>query len=80
MNDQEILSSINKIIISENGLPVQMSNLFIQSDLDSLGVLIVILDIAGEYNISGEVLDELDFSTLTVINLVNLCKSSITNT
>ncbi len=76
----DILKNINKIILSENGLPVQMGNLFIQSELDSLGTMIALLTIASEYNIDGSYLDNLDIPNLKVTDLVNLCKSSITST
>ena len=82
MKEEEILSNINKIILSENGLPVTMDNLFTQSTLDSLGKMIVFLTISGEYNLDTSKVDKLleDILTLKVSDLVALCKSSITNT
>ena len=77
MNQQEILSIINNIIKSENGLPVRVGNLFIQSELDSLGTMIVLVSIAAEFNISAKELDDMNIEHLTVENLLTLCESSI---
>lgn len=80
MSDLEILSNINKIIISENGLPVTMAGKFIDAELDSLGTMITLLTISGEYGIGDTAVEELDIPNLKVIDLVNLCKSSTTST
>jgi len=79
MTPQEILANINKIIISENGLPINMGNHFVQSELDSLGTMIALLTITDEFNINSEELDDIVIKDLKVIDLVDLCKSSITN-
>ena len=82
MKSEEILSRINKVILEENGLPVQMGNLFIQSELDSLGTLITLLNIAGEFDIDNDEMEKKmdSIPALTVNELIDLCKSSITST
>ena len=80
MSAEEILYNINNIIISENGLPVTMGSLFMHSGLDSLGVMMVLLEIQSEYNIPVEPIEELDIPTLLIPDLVKLCELSIIST
>ena len=80
MTAKEILVTINKYIVEENGKPVTGKDLFIDSGLDSLGTTIVILTIDSEFNIAEGLSDSaifefLDIQNLTVKRLVHLCKS-----
>lgn len=78
--EEEILKTINKFIDHENGQPVQMGSLFIESNLDSLGYLIALMNISGEYGIEENEEENIDLENLKVSDLVNKCKLASTDT
>lgn len=80
MTENEILANINNNIVSENGVPVLMDSMFMDSELDSLGVTMVLLTLSVDYNIPDDITETLDEKELTIKDLVQTCKSSITNT
>jgi acyl carrier protein len=80
---QEILDRLNEIIVEEKGVRVNMGSLFIDSELDSLGTVITIATLEGDYPelfsdipIGQDALSTIDFQTLTVRELVRKCISS----
>jgi acyl carrier protein len=80
---QEILDRLNEIIIEEKGVRVTMDSLFRDSQLDSLGTVITIATLEGDYPsmfadipLDQEALSTLNFETLTVRELVRKCISS----
>jgi hypothetical protein len=81
---QEILDFINKAITDERGVPVGKDGKFIDAELDSLATLIVLITIDSKFPILGDAQDQgfedLDIPNLTMRDLVNKCKSSITST
>lgn len=86
MKKQEILEQINQYILEEKGLPLKMPDLFISSELDSLGMTLALLAVDAEFPIFRDIpegVDEfeaLDIPNMTMRDLVNKCKLSITNT
>ncbi len=86
MKKQEILDRINEIIVEEKGNKVGPDDLFVSSELDSLGIMITLVTIDSEFPILGEPsedkneFDDLDIPNLTMRELVNKCILSITNT
>lgn len=82
---QKILDTLNKIIISEKGVPVTMNSMFTDSDLDSLGIMLTIVTLESDYPIFKNIAVEdelayLDIPNLTVRDLIKKCVLSITNT
>ena len=75
-----ILKFINQTIDHENGQPVNIKSMFIDSQLDSLGALIALMTIGTEYNIENEYVENVDVENLKIYDLVTLCKSSTTST
>jgi acyl carrier protein len=78
--EEEILKTINKFIDHENGQPLQMNSLFVDSNLDSLGYLIALMNISGEYGIEESEEENIDLENLKVSDLVNRCKLANTST
>ncbi len=80
---QEILDRLNEIIIEEKGIRVTMDSLLKDAELDSLGTVIAIAVLESDYPIFKDVpvdadaLSTLDFTTLTIRDLVNKCRLSI---
>ena len=83
---QQILDRLNEIIIEEKGLRVTMKSMWSDAELDSLGTVIAIAILESDYPIFKDVpvdadaLSTLDFTTLTIRDLVNQCRLSIMNT
>lgn len=83
---QQILDRLNEIIVEEKGERVTMNSLWTDSNLDSLGTVITIATLEADYPIFKDVpidadaLSTLDFPNLTIRDLVNKCRLSITNT
>lgn len=85
MTKQKILNRINEIIQDEKGHPVNIDQLFKESDLDSLGITLTLVTIDAEFPIfkdipEGQEFEYLDTSNLTMRDLVNKCKLSIMTT
>jgi len=78
--EEEILANINTQVASENGMPLLMDDMFMDSELDSLGVSMVLLMLSAEYDIDEKLVETLDQFKLSVKDLVNTCKSSRTST
>jgi len=76
MTKEETLANINSCIVYENGLPVLMDGMFMDSELDSLGVVIVLLTIANDYDIDTAEFDDIDVDALSVKMLVSICHST----
>lgn len=82
MTKQEILNRINEIIQEEKGHPVNIDQLFKESDLDSLGITITLVTLDAEFPIfknvpEGQEFESLDIPNLTMRDLVNKCRLSI---
>lgn len=80
MTKQDILDRINEIVIDEKGLKLSINGNFVDSDLDSLGVVIVIITLDDEFGIlkgipKGKEFDGIE--ELTVRDLVYKCKLRI---
>lgn len=85
MRKQEILDRINEIIVEEKGKALQSTDLFKNAELDSLGTAIVLITIDAEFFIFKGMTEEeawasIDIPTITMRDLVNKCKLSITGT
>jgi acyl carrier protein len=84
MNKVDIYNRINEIIYDENGEHVPKEGLFKDSGLDSLGITIALITLDSEFPILGDDQEngfkDLDIPNLTMRDLVNKCKLSITNT
>jgi acyl carrier protein len=76
---QEILDRLNEIIIEEKGVRVTMDSKFSDAELDSLGTVITIATLEGDYPIFKDVpidadaLSTMNFETLTIRELVRQC-------
>jgi hypothetical protein len=82
---QKILDQLNKIIVDEKGIPVTMKSMFMDSELDSLGVMLTLVMLETDYPIFRGIATEdelayLDIPNLTVRDLIKKCVSSITPT
>ena len=81
---QEVFEAVNKCVVSEYGNPVTMQNLVIDSNLDSLGMTLLLLQLDAKFCIfkdKPEDVSEFDYlsiTTLTVRDLVNRCVLSST--
>lgn len=75
VQETEILAFINKSISTENGQSVTAESTFLDAQLDSLGTLIAMMNIGSNYNIEEEEIQAIDYSTLTIKDLIELCKS-----
>lgn len=84
MSKQEVLDAINKIIVSEYGNSLTMDCLLTDSELDSLGMTLFILQLDAKFNIlKDKPADQSDFDylgieTLTIRYLVHKCVLSST--
>jgi len=83
---QEILDYLNAAIVDEKGNSITMDSMFMDSNLDSLGMMITLVTLDAKYPIFKDIPNEmdeiayLDIPNLTVRELVRKCKLSITNT
>jgi len=75
--EKEILKDINEIIEEEHGNPVDMGNLLIDSQLDSLGMMLTLLTIDSKFGIfnfnKDEDVADLDIPNLTIKDIVKQC-------
>jgi hypothetical protein len=69
-----ILLFINKSIKTENGVPVTELSMFTDSQMDSLGTLIALMNIGTEYDIDEDVIESLDLELLSVKMLISKCE------
>lgn len=82
---QEILDRINEVILDENGKAVTIDNTFLESELDSLGVMLTLITLDDDYHFlldvpeDADIVEYLGVLTLTIKDLVNLCRLSIIN-
>jgi hypothetical protein len=72
---ESILLFINKSIKTENGVPVTETSMFIDSEMDSLGTLIALMNIGTEYDIDEAVIESLNLELLSVKMLISKCES-----
>ena len=72
---ESILLFINKSIKTENGVPVTETSMFIDSQMDSLGTLIALMNIGTEYDIDEDVIESLNLELLSVKMLISKCES-----
>ena len=72
---ESILLFINKSIKTENGVPVTLGSKMSEAQLDSLGMLLLLTNTARQYNIEDSIVEKLDVISLTVVDLIELCKS-----
>ena len=75
--EQEVLDRINEIILEEEGSPITMEGKFQDVQLDSLGMLMLMVSIDAEFSIfdgkSEEELQNFDHPGLTTKELVSKC-------
>ena len=82
---QKILDRLNEIIVEEKGVRVTMNSLFSDAELDSLGTVITIATLEADYPIfkdipvDADALSTIDFTTLTIRELVKQCILSTTS-
>jgi len=78
MNRQEILEFINKVIEEEHGTKVAEDQLLIDCGIDSFGYAILWTSVEAEYecNLSKEVMSTVDYSTLTVRDMIDMVVGS----
>jgi len=83
--DKGILARINEVILDEKGLTVSMDSKFLDSKLDSLGVMLTLVTLDSDYPFLADVPNDVDIveylkvETLTIRELVTLCRLSITD-
>lgn len=83
---ETVLAKINEIILDEKGIATGIDSKFLDSQLDSLGVMLTLITIDSEYPIfkdiahDADVVEYLGVQTLTMRELVNKCVLSITDT
>ena len=84
--NQDILDKLNELIVEEKGTAVTINSLFIDSELDSLGIMLTLVSLESDYPFMDgfpadvDPVEQLDLATLTVRELVRKCKLSITGT
>jgi hypothetical protein len=82
---QAILDRLNELIVVENGDAVTMNSMFMDSNLDSLGTMLAIVDLDTDYPILDDIPDGmgifeyLDIPNLAVRSLVSKCKMAFEN-
>lgn len=82
---QKILDRINEVILDENGKAVTIDNTFLESELDSLGVMLTLITLDDDYHFllgvpeDADIVEYLGVLTLTIKDLVNLCRLSTIN-
>jgi len=82
MKKQEMLDKINAAIRKENGVPVKMDDKFVSSGLDSLGLVIVMLEAESMFPATGQhtgYLSEIDVPNITMRELVGKCRLASTS-
>lgn len=83
---QAILDRLNELIVEEKGERVSMDDTWPDTNLDSLGTVITIAILESEYPIfeglpnDADALQTIDFPNLTIRELINKCRLSITST
>ncbi len=85
MDNSQILEKLNEIIKDEKGCAVTMEDTLLDAQLDSLGIMIALITIDSEFEIFDQAeaenaLETLDVKNLTIKDLVEKCRLSITNT
>lgn len=73
---EEILQKLNEYIRDSKGSPVLINDMVKDAQLDSLGLVYVLVCLDSDYHFmdSEEDLDNLDrYSTMTVMQLINTC-------
>lgn len=77
MNKDKVLKRINEIVIEEKGVPVDKNSLFTDTQLDSLGTMIVLATIDAEFKPFKEGFEKwfssVDINTLTIRDVINKC-------
>ena len=72
MNRDTLLNEINDLIESEMGNRIEESDTIVSSEIDSLGLTIVLGTIGDKYGIyDNNEFKELDFSTLTAGDVID---------
>jgi len=74
--EAEIVNTINKILKEEHGNEITIDSLFIESNLDSFGTSMLLLELDGIYgNFPVEWLKEVEIKELTIRDFVNRINS-----
>ena len=78
MNKQEILEHINSLITAESGKPLSAGDKIIDSELDSLGMTLMLVSLDDTFNIlkddgNGDEFGNIDIPNITMKGLVKLC-------
>jgi len=74
-----VMGELNKLIRSEAGKRVSIDQRFIESELDSFGITVVLMELDDKYKIFRDIpvgkdpFETIDFKTFTVRQLVSLC-------
>lgn len=81
----EIFDYLNKLISEEQGMPVTAQDKLLDAGLDSLGMTFFLMSVDGKYRIlhgipNGKEYEMLGLQTITMKELVNLCKKSLLET
>jgi hypothetical protein len=82
---QEVLDQLNKIVLEENGTAVTINDMFLDSDLDSLGTMLVLVELDAYYPFLDsipkgvDVVTHLDLTNLTVRDLILKCVVAISH-
>lgn len=79
---QEILNHLITLIEEENGTSVSAKDTVLDSGIDSLGKVFLLVELDDAYGILegvpiGEEVEKLGLDTMTIKDLVNLCKKSL---
>lgn len=83
---QKILDRLNELIREENGCPVTIDDNWTDTQLDSLGTILVIVQLEADYPFWKDIperedaISTMNFPCLTIRELVKKCVLSTTNT
>jgi len=81
----EVLEFINSKIREEKGNRVTLANILTDANLDSFGVTVLFMELDDKYNYFGDIpiktdpFATVDFSNITIKEMVDKCISNITS-
>lgn len=78
----EIYDFITCLVKEEKGKLIKLNDLFMSSNLDSLGLIFVLVELDTKYGIlnnidSGKEYDQLKLKTITLSGLIDKCSQSL---
>lgn len=77
--EQELLDFINKCVREEKGTKVSLYSKLADTDLDSLGMFTLFVELDSNYNFFGSTPDNvdpfesIDYDTITIKEIVDIC-------